>query len=274
MANKSLGLLVACCLLLAGLWQRQNPIFNTPSLNSALILQDEFNGVFGVQNAHAHNDYLHPVPFYTAYDAGFGSIEVDIFLVNDVLYVAHKKEEIQAGRTLKSLYLDPLLKKMETDKGRRLRLLVDIKDDYQMSLPALIREIEPLTKYLTTPKKKRAITILISGNRPRPVDYKNYPDYILFDDDLKLPHSKEQWKRVGQVSLPFNKLSAWKGEGLLKISEKKQLKHVIDSVHSAGKKIRFWAAPDNVTSWKIQSNLGVDLIGTDKIEEFVRFLRN
>ncbi len=34
---------------------------------------------YTVANAHAHNDYLHPVPFYTAYNAGFGSIEADVF---------------------------------------------------------------------------------------------------------------------------------------------------------------------------------------------------
>ena len=48
--------------------------------------------------------------------------------------------------------------------------------------------------------------------------------------------------------------------------------HVIDSVHQGGKKIRFWAAPDNQNSWRRQMDLGVDLIGTDKIQELSSFL--
>ncbi|HEY9363863.1 MAG TPA: hypothetical protein VIQ00_11410, partial [Chitinophagaceae bacterium] len=57
-------------------------------------------------NAHSHNDYLNSKPFTRAYEAGFGSIEADIFPVNDTLYVAHSKKEIQVQRTMKSLYLD------------------------------------------------------------------------------------------------------------------------------------------------------------------------
>ena len=43
-------------------------------------------------------------------------------------------------------------------------------------------------------------------------------------------------------------------------------------MHQAGKKIRFWAAPDNENSWDAQINLGVDLIGTDEIEKLAGFL--
>ena len=49
--------------------------------------------------------------------------------------------------------------------------------------------------------------------------------------------------------------------------------HVVDSVHNAGKPIRFWAAPDNEQSWNLQMHLGVDLIGTDKIKELAEELR-
>ena len=46
---------------------------------------------YTVSNVHAHNGYVHPVPFYTAFNAGFGSIEADVFPVNGVLMVAHNK---------------------------------------------------------------------------------------------------------------------------------------------------------------------------------------
>ena len=105
---------------------------------------------YTVANAHAHNDYMHPVPFYTAYNAGFGSIEADVFLVNGVLLVAHSKNAIQAKNTLEHLYLAPLLQELKNNKNRKVRLLIDIKQNYKLSLQLLIKELEPLKKYLFT----------------------------------------------------------------------------------------------------------------------------
>ncbi len=228
---------------------------------------------YTVSNAHAHNDYIHPVPFYTAFNAGFGSIEADVYPVNGVLYVAHNKYGIQPQRTLKSLYIKPLLHELAKDGSRRLKLLIDVKENYKLSLQILLKEIEPLKKYLVTSNDTgNLITILISGERPLPAEYKNYPGYIRFDDDLNLQHNPEEWKRVGQVSLSFKRYSAWKGENTLEDNDKKILQHIVDSVHHAGKTIRFWAAPDNELSWKMQMKLGVDLIGTDKIDELASFL--
>jgi alkaline phosphatase len=230
-------------------------------------------GNYTVANAHAHNDYLHPIPFYTAYNAGFGSIEADIFPVNGVLIVAHSKKEIEPQRTLESLYIKPLLQELIKNNNRKVNLLIDIKENYQESLQLLMKELKPLKKYLFTEKDNRnPVTILISGERPPPVEYKNYPDYIFFDDDLTLFHSPDEWKRVGLVSLSFQRYSRWNGKGALSEKDKDTLLHVIDSVHNAGKKIRFWAAPDNKNSWLTQIKLGVDLIGTDKIQELSEFL--
>jgi len=224
-------------------------------------------------NAHAHNDYEHPIPFYTAYKSGFGSIEADVFPLNGVLVVAHSKSDIKPERTLKALYLQPLLKELSADGLRRVALLVDIKEDYKTSLSLLVQELEPLREYLSANEKANRLTIRISGTRPPPEEYKNYPSFIFFDDDLKLGHIREQWNRVDLVSLPFYKISAWKGEDDISRKDKKAVRHIIDSVHSAGKPIRFWAAPDTERSWKLQMKLHADLIGTDKIDELANFLQ-
>jgi alkaline phosphatase len=75
------------------------------------------------------------------------------------------------------------------------------------------------------------------------------------------------------VSLPFIKFSQWKGEENINRRDKRTVRHTIDSVHSAGKPIRFWAAPDTELSWKLQMKLHADLIGTDKINELASFLQ-
>lgn len=228
---------------------------------------------YTTSNAHSHNDYLNSEPFYRSYKAGFGSIEADVYPVGGELLVAHKKEEIEAQQTLDKLYLTPLLRQLTTDTARHLNLLVDIKEDYKTALSLLVKSLEPLKEYLSTTQKPNRLTILISGTRPTPAGYKNYPGYIFFDDDLKLPHTTEEWNQVGLVSLPFDKISAWKGVGLISSVDEKAVKHKIDSVHGAGKLIRFWAAPDTETSWALQKKLHADLIGTDMIDELSTYFR-
>jgi alkaline phosphatase len=212
------------------------------------------------------------MPFYRAYKAGFGSIEADVFPVNGDLLVAHHKEEIQPQQNLKALYLLPLLKETSIDTTRRVTLLVDIKENYSITLPLLIQQLDPLKQYLASPHAKNRLTILISGTRPPPAEYINYPNYIFFDDDLKLKHTVEEWKRVGLVSLPFDKISKWKGDGDINQEDRRRVKNIIDSVHAAGKPIRFWAAPDTKSSWKLQMKLHADFIGTDLIDELANYL--
>ena len=156
---------------------------------------------------------------------------------------------------------------------RNIRLLVDIKEDYKESLAILVRNLQPLVKHLSQPGVSGKIMIVISGRRPPPSEYQDYPSYIYFDDDLRLLHTATAWTRVGLVSLQFSKFSTWKGEGAVKKEDLERIEKVIDSVHHAGKMIRFWGAPDTQLSWECQLKWGADLIGTDKIELLANFLR-
>lgn len=230
---------------------------------------------YTVANAHSHNDYEHGADaFVLAFKKGFGSIEADVFPVNGSLYVAHNKKDIKSERSLKAVYLDPLLKEFTSGKKRKLSLLIDIKEQHETALVLLEKELQPLKAFLTTTKKANYLTVIISGDRPAPSMYKNYASFIFFDDDLKKPHTKEEWKRVALVSLPFDKIVKWKGDTDLTMEEAKKVSHIIDSTHAAGKPIRFWAAPDTKTSWQWQMKLHADLIGTDKIEDLAAFLKN
>ena len=76
--------------------------------------------------AHAHNDYEHERPFYEAFSLGFGSIEVDVYAINGQLLVAHDIKDIKASRTFQNLYLEPLVKVLESGKaGNYHQLLID-----------------------------------------------------------------------------------------------------------------------------------------------------
>ena len=42
---------------------------------------------YTTSSIHAHNDYVHPIPFLTAYYSRVGSVEADVFLQKGELYV-------------------------------------------------------------------------------------------------------------------------------------------------------------------------------------------
>lgn len=211
---------------------------------------------------HSHNDYEQPVPFWTAMASGLSSVEVDIFLKNDTLYATHEEHEIKAGRTIASLYLEPLKKAMdlELEIPGKLQLLVDLKSEPYTTLDRLTALLE---EYPEITGSKR-ISIVISGNRPSPEDYTGYPDYIRFDHQrLERPAGDEAWSRVALISLNFRGFSVWNGKGRLTEDDYAKVKAAIDKAHELGKPFRFWAAPDSKTAWKAFADMGLDFINTD-----------
>ncbi|WP_040627613.1 alkaline phosphatase [Mucilaginibacter paludis] len=227
---------------------------------------------YTVADAHSHNDYKNNIPFYRAYEKGFGSIEADVYAVNGQLMVAHNKSEISASRSLKTLYIDPLIEKFNRDGQRNLRLLIEIKEDYKAVLPLIIKELKPLEKYFSYPGHPGRLSIVMTGAVPPAAQLNNYPDWILFDVDHLNGFTAAQWKKVGLVSFPFGKYVRWNGKGVLNAEEIGKVKGAIDSVHHTGKLVRFWETPDTKSSWLAIMRLGVDIIGTDKIEELGDFL--
>jgi len=227
---------------------------------------------YTVADAHSHNDYKNNIPFLRAYEKGFGSIEADVFAVNGQLMVAHDKKDISASRSLKILYIDPLIEKFKRDDQRKLRLLIEIKEDHKAILPLVIKELKPLEKYFSYPGHPGRLSIVMTGAVPPAAELNNYPDWISFDVDHLNGFTPKQWQRIGLVSFPFGKYTKWNGKGVLNREEIGRIKGGIDSVHNSGKMIRFWETPDTKSSWLALIRLGVDVIGTDKVEELGDFL--
>lgn len=227
---------------------------------------------YSARNGHAHNDYAHARPFFDAWAHGFGSIEADIFPVNGELLVGHSAADLKPARTLSALYLAPLAKILGENSTAKVRLLIDIKTDYKTALPLLVKKLGALRKYCARPGRPNRLTILISGNRPPPRAYPDYPDYIFFDDDKKVAHTRAEWQRVGMVSLQFSRFSTWDGTSPLPDRDRQKLRSVIDAVHASGKPIRFWAAPDTPQSWELQKVLKADYIGADDLDGLKKVL--
>ncbi|WP_316736498.1 alkaline phosphatase [Pedobacter aquatilis] len=219
---------------------------------------------------HSHNDYHQNVPLLTAYYAGMNSIEADVFLKEGELYVAHEAKEIKTGRTLKDLYLSPLAVFYKENKNhafkdslKRLQLVVDIKEDHVNVLKKLISELKAFDDVFNSSSNPNAIKIVISGNMPQLVDFKNWPDYIFFDGRPETQYSESELKRVAMISQDIKKYSVWNGKGVPTPTDYAKLKKAIDDAHKLGKPFRFWATVDSQNTWIVLERLGADWINTD-----------
>lgn len=232
---------------------------------------------YSVSNAHAHNDYNHPIPFWTVYRAGFGSIEADIFLRNNKLYVAHDTADIIAERTLQSLYLDPLQQVIQKNRGyvyadslKSLLLLIDLKTAAEPTLQALLQVLQQYEMITGCPTLK----IVITGSQPDVSRLTSFPSYIFFDGNLSKKYSAEALKKIAIFSNDFRNYSPWKGEGMLIESDLKKIDSAVRKAHLLNKPIRFWAAPDLPSAWHQLMVLNVDYINTDKINVIPAFLND
>lgn len=224
-------------------------------------------------NAHSHNDYEQASPFSLAYTHRFGSIEADIWLKEGKIYVAHDAKDIQPARTLAALYLEPIQQILQKQKNiyldqQKMFLLIDIKTEALSTLDALIQELEQYPSII----QQKQIIIAISGNRPKPEQYNDYPGFIQFDGRPTETYDKQSLKKVALISEAFYKFSLWKGEGSIKEEEKKKMQAAVDKSHQLKKPFRFWATPDTKEVWKTLMDIEADFINTDHIESLSHFL--
>jgi alkaline phosphatase len=230
---------------------------------------------YTVSNAHSHNDYEQKQPFWLAYNAGFGSIEADIFLRQDSLVVAHSTKELALQRTLETWYLDPLLACVRKNGGRPfadasapLQVLIDLKTDSINTLDRLIRVLEKYPELTGCP----AIRFVITGNRPASSLWPSYPSWIWFDGVLSDEYDKAAMERVAMLSDDFKVFSKWDGKGTIPSTEWSKLTAFVKKAHQWKKAVRFWDAPDVVNAWEQFMHLQVDFINTDHISALSEFL--
>jgi len=231
-------------------------------------------------NAHSHNDYENVIPFWIAYYNHFGSIEADIWAIDNELYVAHNRADVKPEQTLDALYIQPVVKLFRYNGGKVwndfpgvFQLLIDPKTAAEPTLTLLIEKLKHYPDVFDPSVNKNAVRVVISGNRPEPGLFGNYPGFIFFDGLLNKKYTEDQLKRVPMYSENLRKFTLWDGKSDIPARDLARLKSVIDSVHALNKGIRFWNAPDNPAAWKTFMDLQVDFINTDKINELADYLK-
>jgi len=221
--------------------------------------------------AHSHNDYEQKVPFWYALGADARSIEADVYLVDNELYVSHEQKDIQKQKTFDNLYLKSIEKALELGiiKDQPIQILIDLKTEGESTLKKIVSEI---SKYPEI-KASKNVSFVISGNQPSPEKFLAYPDFIKFDYQSLQNLTPQQWGKVGLVSLNFKDYSVWNGKGGLTVEDLPKVTEVIKKAKSFNKPFRFWAIPDGKTSWEFFAHAGVDFINTDHPKECAEYLK-
>jgi Glycerophosphoryl diester phosphodiesterase family len=238
--------------------------------------------------AHAHNDYEHERPLQDALDHGFTSVEADIFLVEGELLVGHDPEDLRPGRTLQSLYLDPLAERVRAGHGRvfpgseqPLQLLVDIKNTGAATYTELDEVLAAYRKMLTTYHKGKvksgAVTVVVSGDRPRELMAAQERRYAFYDGRLS-DLGQGNPALIPLISDNWTNHFTWRGEGEMPDAERAKLRQIVDTAHRDGQRVRFWATPDVAgpardAIWRELVAADVDHINTDDLAGLAEFLR-
>ncbi|MEO3790569.1 phosphatidylinositol-specific phospholipase C/glycerophosphodiester phosphodiesterase family protein [Nonomuraea sp. B10E15] len=236
--------------------------------------------------AHAHNDYEHERPLLDALDHGFTSVEADIYLVDGELRVGHDPEDLRPGRTLQSLYLDPLIRRVRHGSvfpgtRQRLQLLVDIKNNGEATYTELDRVLKAYKRMLTTYHKGKvrpgAVTVVVSGERPRELMAGQERRYAFYDgrmDDL----GQGDPGLIPLISDNWTNHFSWLGEGEMPAAERDKLREIVATAHRDGQRVRFWATPDTAgpardALWRELVAADVDHVNTDDLAGLRDFLR-
>jgi hypothetical protein len=233
-------------------------------------------------HGHAHNDYEHPRPLLDALEHGFSSVEADIYLIDGKLLVGHDLVDLRPARTLEALYLEPLAKRVRENGGqvhrggRGFLLLVDIKSEAEATYAALANVLEKHADMLTVVRNgvedKRAVTIVLSGNRPRETLRKAVVRHASYDGRLDDLDAKDPSHFLPLISDNWSKHFTWRGEGVLPADERQKLADIVKKAHDQGRTLRFWATPDKPAVWAALYEAGVDLINTDDLKGLEGFL--
>ena len=223
-------------------------------------------GVVALPNAHAHNAYEQSRPLWDALDNGFTSVETDVHLIGDTLYVAHDRPTIKnQSITLESLYLKPLAERISQNSGQVLAgykgpfyLMIDAKTGADSTYQALVKL---LGRY-----RLPGVIYVVSGNRSV-LAVARAKDRLLALDGRPGDLGKGYTQAIMPIiSDDYKNQLSWRGKGDMPTDEFQKLRQLVDRVHKESKKLRLWASPEDPIVWAKLHEAGVDFLSTDQLE--------
>ena len=174
----------------------------------------------------------------------------------------------QRHHTLTALYLQPIIALFAKHKGTISSdtsyspiLMIDIKKNGEAVLAVLQQQLEKFPSVFDRSVNVKAVQIVISGDRGPITHWKNYPSSILFDGRPTENYDSATLEKVAFISDAYT--------NYIKPADltDNRIQELAAIIHSKGKLLRLWAAPDHPASWNRLLKLGVDIINTDRIAE-------
>jgi len=234
--------------------------------------------------AHAHNDYEHKRPLFDALEQGLCSVEADIFLVDGQLLVGHTRRSLKPERTLESLYLLPLKERIAKNGGRVYRsgpeftLLIDIKTKGEPTYAVLKTVLAKYADMINAPSvgaaPGRAINVVATGNRPADVIAADASRLVGIDGTMSDLDSDQPANLIPLISDNWRAHFKWRGKGPIPPEEREKIRSAVQKAHAHGRRLRFWATPDNTAIWQELYDDGVDLLNVDDLPGVARFLND
>lgn len=262
--------------------------------NSTAVYQD-LPVTLGVvpKRVASHNDYTRAIPLYTALATGASSVEADVWLVDGEVRIGHHKHLATWGRTLRSLYVEPLMDILtkanavssDTINGVfqmapevSLQLLIDFKEDSSELYQAVLAELEPLrsANYLTTYNgtiNPSAITVVGSGLARLDLILNQTPRDLFFD--AKLDQLSTRYLHLDSSISPLASVelaqSGYRSASFWMEGPQSQMTEWVRVAHSRGIATRVWGLPENNwlrrKVWRDLMNIGVDWLNCDNLDE-------
>ena len=238
-----------------------------------------------LHQGHAHNDYLKSPPLYAALENGITSIEVDVYDVKGKIRVAHIPLFLNGKPLLKTLYLEPLSKRINENGGTvfqndstQLILIIELKRNHKVLLDLLHSELEmyPGLFDVSRGKFKRwgPIKIILTGGVS--ANLISSDEFALFslDGGLNALNNKADSNLIHRISMNYASYFNWKGKGPMPEAERAWLIEKVSQANAMGYELRFWNMPNKEAIWEVFLRLGVHRINVDDYAKFAHFIRN
>ena len=211
------------------------------------------------------------------------SVEADVILVGDELFVAHESSEIQGGQTLRRLYLDPLRDHFGESHGKTddgFVLVVDIKGDALRTWRCLEQQLAEYGSLFTRVARDKGVETVtpgpvlcvVSGNRPveeiasAPARFCGYEGRYPADYKSDAPTHL-----MPLVAQSVEVVESYGQDQSRTLDD--EMKRMADDARKSGRRARIWGAADTHESWRRQADAGIQLINSDRPMELSSFLQ-
>ncbi len=237
--------------------------------------------------AYAHNDYKNRHPLWDALQAGYRGVEADYFVVDGEILVAHDRDDVQADRTLRGLYLEPL-RQIVADSGRvcpdgqTFILNIEAKEDGEASFAALHDLLLEYRQMLTWVDHGREvpgpIQVILVGWQPPLDELAALPQRCVavqaYARHLPPNQAEIPAHLLRLVTVQYPQHFTWQGEGPVPAEFAAHLASLTAlRAEVPGRLLRVFKVPRRRGVYDALLAGGVDLIGTKTLGRSARLLR-